>query len=62
MQLVLWHKNANSFRQAVWANIWNAVLAMRWPSPVEFPLTERGPVPEVLLSRLQEKNGLYHQF
>ncbi|WP_156955275.1 hypothetical protein [Polaromonas glacialis] len=58
-QPVPWHEDAQNFWQAGWANIWNAVLAVRWPSPVEFPLAQRGPVPEVLLSRLPEKTGLY---
>jgi hypothetical protein len=40
------------FWQAVWANIWDAILAGSWPSLVRVPLGERGPVPEVLLSRL----------
>jgi hypothetical protein len=40
------------FWQAVWANIWCAILAGSWPSLVRVPLGERGPVPEVLLSRL----------
>ena len=39
--------------QAVWANIWYAVLAMLWPALFKewFPLCGR-PMPEVLLSRL----------
>jgi hypothetical protein len=55
---VPWHRGAQNFWQAGWANIWNAVLAVRWPSPVEFPLAQRGPVPEVLLSRLPRKKRI----
>jgi hypothetical protein len=48
-------KNAGrSLAQDVWANIWCAVLAERWPAQGDewFPLCGR-PMPEVLLSRLR---------
>ena len=50
--------NAYCFRQTVWANIWNAVLAVNWPFPNGIPLAEKGPVPEVVLSRLPNKGWI----
>ena len=54
-------KNAQSSwagRQAVWANIWCAVLAGIWPSRLRgFRVCGR-PVPEVLLSRLPYQNRI----
>ena len=58
-QIKLQHKLS---QQTVWAIIWCAVLAGRWPAEDLFEdqrLVERGPVPEVLLSRLPLEVGLY---
>jgi hypothetical protein len=41
--------------QVGWANIWYAVLAVGWPVVI---LVIAGPDPEVLLSRLQERNRI----
>lgn len=57
-----WAAGRLSFRQTVWANIWDAVLAGSWPYPVGIPLAERGPVPEVLLSHLPMKTWIIPVF
>lgn len=46
----------------LWANIWDAVLAAVLAclfGTNKVPLRKRGPVPEVLLSHLLRKIGLY---
>ena len=46
-------------RQAVWANIWCAVLAGKWPSRLRGFRGRGRPVPEVLLSRLPRRKSDY---